>query len=42
MSEFTTSDGVRLAYAIDDFADPWKPKDTVILLHAAMSNLRRF
>lgn len=38
----TTSDGVRLAYAVDDFTDPWKPKETVVLLHAAMSSLRRF
>jgi len=39
---FTTSDGVRLAYAVDDFTDPWKPAETVVLLHAAMSNLERF
>jgi pimeloyl-ACP methyl ester carboxylesterase len=39
---FTTSDRVRLAYAVDDFTDPWKPKETVILLHAAMSSSRRF
>jgi pimeloyl-ACP methyl ester carboxylesterase len=39
---FTTTDGVRLAYAVDDFTDPWKPADTVVLLHAAMSTLKRF
>ena len=39
---FTTSDGVRLAYAVDDFTDPWKPAETVVLLHAAMSNRARF
>lgn len=39
---FTSSDGVRLAYAIDDFTDPWKPAETVLLLHALMSNLDRF
>lgn len=39
---FTTSDGVRLAYAVDDFTDPWKASETVVLLHAAMSNLCRF
>jgi 3-oxoadipate enol-lactonase len=39
---FTTSDGVRLAYAIDDFTDPWTTAPTLVLLHAAMSNLRRF
>jgi pimeloyl-ACP methyl ester carboxylesterase len=39
---FTTSDGVRLAYAVDDFTDPWKRPETVVLLHAAMSNKARF
>lgn len=39
---FRTTDGVRLAYAVDDFTDSWKPTETVVLLHAAMSNLRRF
>jgi 3-oxoadipate enol-lactonase len=39
---FTTSDGVRLAYGVDDFTDPWRTPPSVVLLHAAMSNLRRF
>ena len=39
---FTTSDGVRIAYAVDDFTDPWRPAETVVLLHAAMSNKARF
>jgi 3-oxoadipate enol-lactonase len=39
---FTTTDGIRLRYAVDDFTDPWKPSDTVILLHAAMGCLERF
>jgi pimeloyl-ACP methyl ester carboxylesterase len=39
---FTTSDGVRLAYAVDDCTDPWTTPPVVVLLHAAMSNLRRF
>jgi hypothetical protein len=39
---FTTTDGVRLAYAVDDFTDPWRDTPSVVLLHAAMSNLRRF
>ena len=42
MSIFTTSDGLRLAYAVDDFTDPWAPQETVVLLHAAMGNRRRF
>jgi 3-oxoadipate enol-lactonase len=38
---FTASDGVRLAYVIDDFTDPWKPAPTLVLLHAAMGSSRR-
>jgi 3-oxoadipate enol-lactonase len=39
---FKTSDGVRLRYAVDDFTDPWKSSDTIVLLHAAMGCLERF
>jgi 3-oxoadipate enol-lactonase len=39
---FTTSDGLSLAYYIDDFTDPWKPAPTVLLLHAAMGSARRY
>jgi 3-oxoadipate enol-lactonase len=42
MPALTTSDGVRLEYAVDDFTDPWRPGPTLVLLHAAMSTLRRF
>jgi pimeloyl-ACP methyl ester carboxylesterase len=42
METFRTSDGIRLAYYIDDFTDPWKPADTVLLLHAAMGSARRY
>ena len=38
---FTASDGVRVHYTIDDFAPPWKPHDTVVLLHAAMGSINR-
>ena len=38
---FTASDGVRIHYTIDDFAPPWKPHDTVLLLHAAMGSMNR-
>lgn len=41
MQHFTTSDGVRLAYVIDDFTDPWRPPETLLLLHAAMGSSRR-
>lgn len=39
---FTTADGLKLAYYIDDFTDPWRKPDTVLLLHAAMGNSRRW
>ena len=39
---FKTSDGVEIAYYIDDFTDPWKPAETLIMLHPAMSSSRRF
>ena len=41
-SKFTTSDGIRIAYHIDDNSDPWKPAPTLLLLHAAMGHSRRF
>jgi 3-oxoadipate enol-lactonase len=40
--DFTTSDGLSLAYYIDDFTDPWRRPDTVLLLHAAMGSSRRY
>lgn len=39
---FQTSDGLTVRYDIDDFTPPWKPAETVILLHAAMGSSRRF
>ena len=42
MNDFTASDGVRLAYTIDDFTDPWKEPPTLLLLHAAMGSSRRY
>jgi 3-oxoadipate enol-lactonase len=39
---FTTSDGLSLAYYADDFTDPWRRPDTVLLLHAAMGSARRY
>ncbi|MBZ8132398.1 alpha/beta fold hydrolase [Afifella sp. IM 167] len=41
MTRFTASDGVELAYRIDDFTDPWRPADTLILMHAAMGSMNR-
>jgi 3-oxoadipate enol-lactonase len=39
---FRTADGLGLAYYVDDFTDPWRKADTVLLLHAAMGNSRRW
>jgi len=41
MQTFFASDGLKLCYHFDDFTDPWKPGDTLILLHAAMGSSRR-
>lgn len=42
MMQFQASDGVRLAYDITDFTDPWTEPATLILLHSAMGSARRF
>lgn len=43
MSFLTTSDGVRLAWRVDDFTAPWRtPATPVLLLHAAMGCYRRW
>jgi pimeloyl-ACP methyl ester carboxylesterase len=42
MESFQTSDGLKLRYVIDDFTDPWRKADTVLLVHAAMGSSRRF
>lgn len=41
MQTFEASDGVTLAYAEDDFTNPWEPSETLILIHAAMGSSRR-
>ena len=42
MQTFTSSDGLSIAYYVDDFTDPWTKPDTLLLLHAAMGNSQRF
>ncbi len=42
MNEFTTSDGLRLRYVIDDYTDPWRQASAVVMIHAAMGSSRRF
>jgi pimeloyl-ACP methyl ester carboxylesterase len=39
---FHTSDGVRLAYYVDQFSDPWKPADTLVMIHSAMGRAERY
>lgn len=39
---FTNRDGLRIAYEVDDFTDPWTQPDTLLLIHAAMGNSRRW
>jgi len=42
MQFFNARDGLRIAYAVDDFTDPWTKPDTLLLLHAAMGNATRW
>jgi pimeloyl-ACP methyl ester carboxylesterase len=42
MEKFSASDGLRLAYCIDDYTDPWRNAPTLVMVHAAMGNARRF
>jgi pimeloyl-ACP methyl ester carboxylesterase len=39
---FLASDGNRIAYTIDDFTDPWRQPETLLLLHAAMGSSKRW
>ncbi len=39
---FSTSDGIRLVFDVDDFTDPWRPPKTLLLLHAAMGSSKRW
>jgi len=43
MAFFTSGDGVKLAYRVDDFTDPWAAQGIpVLMLHAAMGRYRRW
>src|SRR2546423_4736389 len=42
MHTFNASDGMRIAYYVDDFTDPWRAAPTLLRLHSAMSSARRF
>lgn len=39
---FKTSDGIEIAYYIDDFTDPWKQAAPLLMLHSAMGSSYRF
>jgi pimeloyl-ACP methyl ester carboxylesterase len=42
MDRFEASDGVGLAYRIDDFTPPWQQADWMVLLHPAMGTSARW
>ena len=42
LEHFRTSDGLRIAYYVDDFTDPWSASPTLLMLHSAMGSSRRF
>src|SRR6187549_1870719 len=39
---FKTSDGIEIAYYMDDYTDPWKAAEPLLMLHPAMGSSRRF
>ena len=41
MQTHVASDGLKLQYAVDDYSDPWRPPETLILVHAAMGSSHR-
>jgi 3-oxoadipate enol-lactonase len=41
-STFTTTDGEKIAYHIDDFSDPWDERRTMVLMHPLMGHSRRY
>lgn len=40
--KFRASDGLSLSYYVDDYTDPWRKSPTLVMVHAAMGNARRF
>jgi pimeloyl-ACP methyl ester carboxylesterase len=41
-NKFRASDGLGLSYYVDDYTDPWRQSDTLVMVHAAMGNANRF
>lgn len=42
MQSFISSDEVRINYYVDDSTAPWTTPETIVLLHAAMGNAKRY
>lgn len=42
METFRTTDGLRVAYYVDDFTEPWRKPETLLLLHPAMGSAQRW
>lgn len=42
LEHFQASDGIRIAYRVDDFTKPWKQADTLVMLHSAMGHAGRY
>lgn len=42
MQRFAASDGLSLAYTVDDHCERWSEAQTLLLIHAAMGSSRRF
>lgn len=42
MADFYSEGGCRISYQVHDFTDPWTQPETMLLLHPAMSNARRW
>ncbi len=41
-NKYRASDGLGLSYHTDDYTDPWRAGDTLVMVHAAMGNANRF
>lgn len=37
-----TSDGIRIAYRVDDFTPPWRKPQTLLMLHSMLGSGRRY
>ena len=42
LAHFTSSDGLRLGYHLDDFTPPWAPGEPLLMLHSMMGQADRY